>query len=129
MEPINERRQSQRVLFEKQHKIMGHFSLLEKQDKSIVVQILNISLGGISFTLRSNRDIELKVGDRIIFEEIVNQDSHVFPIKMRARIVWIMEDSAMEYTGIGSKFLDMNSERESIMNDCIQHCQLANDIT
>lgn len=129
MEPMNERRQSDRVLFEKQDKIMGHFSLLEKQDKSIVVQILNISLGGISFTLRSNRDIELKMGDRIIFEEIVNKDSQVFSIKMRAIIIWIMEDSTMEYTGIGSKFLDMNSERKSIMNDCIQHCQLANDIT
>ena len=127
MESINERRQSQRVLFEKQDKIMGHFSLLEKQGKSIVVQILNMSIGGISFTLRSNRDIELKVGDRIIFEEIVNKDSQVFSIKMRATIIWIMEDSTMEYTGIGSKFIDMNSEKKSIINDCIHHCQLANE--
>lgn len=129
MEPMNERRQSHRVLFEKQDKIMGHFSLLEKQGKSIVVQILNMSIGGISFTLRSNRDIELKVGDRIIFEEIVNKDSQVFSIKMSAIIIWIMEDSTLEYTGIGSKFIEMNLEKKSIISDCIQHCQLVDDKT
>lgn len=127
MEPTNERRQSQRVLFEKQDKIMGHFTLPKKQAKSIVVQILNLSTGGISFTLRSNRDIELKVGDKIVFEDIVNKDSHTFSLKIRAIIIWIMEDSSMEYTGIGSKFVDINSEKKSIISDCIQHCQLTDD--
>lgn len=123
METNNERRQSQRILFEKQDKIMGHFLLPEKQEKSIVVQILNISTGGISFTLRSNRDIELKVGDKILFKDIINKDSQTFSLEMRAMIIWIMEDSTMEYSGIGSKFVDINSEKKSIISDCIQHCQ------
>jgi len=125
MEPISERRQSQRILFKKQNNIMGQFSLLKKQNKPIIVQILNMSRGGIFFTLRSNRDVQLKVGDKIFFEDIINEDSRVFPLKMNAIIIWIMEDSTMEYTGIGSKFLGVDPEQEKKISDCIQHCQLA----
>jgi len=127
MESIRERRQSQRILFEKHNHIMGYFSLPVKQGKSIVVQILNISQGGISFSLRSNRDIQLKVGDKIIFEEIVNKDSKNFSLKMNAIIVWIMDDPAMEYTGVGSKFLEKDPEKELKISDCIQHCQSTAD--
>ncbi|MCK5454191.1 MAG: PilZ domain-containing protein [Calditrichia bacterium] len=129
MESISERRQSQRILFEKHDHIMGYFSLPVKQGKSIVVQILNMSSGGIFFSLRSNRDVQLKMGDKIIFEDIVNKDSKTFSLKMNAIVIWIMDDPTMEFAGIGSKFLDMDPEKEIKINDCIQHCQLTGDET
>jgi hypothetical protein len=129
MEPGNERRQSKRTLFKKHNKIMGYFSHSEKQGKSIIVQILNMSAGGIFFSIRSNRDIQLKVGDEIIFENIVNTDSKVYSLNMNAVIIWIMEDPTMEHTGIGSKFVNVDSENKIKIDDCLQHCQLTTDKT
>ena len=123
MDQIRERRQSQRIPFEKQQKIMGHFYLPGREDKSVVVQILNMSGGGVFFTLRSSRGIPLKVGDKIFFQDIVNQESKTFSLKLHAEIIWITDDPTMEYTGIGTKFLHMNPEHDLKVQDCIKHCQ------
>ena len=123
MKLSNDRRQSQRVLFEKKHDIMGHFSLVKNPGKSVIVHIMNMSLGGIFFTIRYNRDIQLQVGDIIIFEDIRRNDLKVFSLKLEAKIIWIMDDSEMEYIGVGSKFLDLNSEKASRIKDCIHYCQ------
>jgi hypothetical protein len=123
MRPENDRRQSQRILFERKNDVMGHFSILEKPDRSIVVHILNMSTGGIFFTLRSNRDVQLKVGEKIIFEDIRNKDSKVFILRMEAEIIWIMDNASMEYVGVGSKFVDLDSEKEDRIKNCMKYCQ------
>ena len=123
MKPKNERRQSQRVLFEKKNDIMRHFSIIKNPSKSIVVHILNMSTGGIFFTIRSNRDVQLKVGEKIIFEDIRNRDSKVFFLRIEAVIIWIMDNSAMEYVGVGSKFLNVDAEKELRIKECMHYCQ------
>jgi hypothetical protein len=102
---------------------MGHFTLPEDQGKSIVVQIINMGGGGIFFTLRSNRDIQLKIGDKLFFENIINKDSKSFSLQMDVIIVWIVDDPGMEFTGIGTKFLKLNPELEIKVKACIEHCQ------
>jgi len=120
----SERRQSQRILFEKKHDIMGHFSVTKNPGKSVVVHILNMSLGGIFFTYRANRDIQLKVGERIIFENIRKGDSNFFPLKLEAEIIWVIDDSKLEYIGVGSKFIGLDDEKYSRIKNCIQYCQI-----
>jgi hypothetical protein len=124
MNLYNDRRQSQRILFEKKHDIMGHFSITTNPGKSIVVHIMNMSLGGIFFTIRANRDVQLKMGDKIIFENIRRGDSKFFPLKLEAEIIWIMDDSDMEYIGVGSKFINLDGEKTSRLKNCIHYCQV-----
>ena len=124
MDMINDRRQSQRILFEKKHDIMGHFCVTKNPGKSIIVHILNMSLGGIFFTFRANRDIQLTVGDKIIFENIRKGESRFFPLNLEAEIIWVMDDSKLEYIGVGSKFISLDDEKYSRIKNCIQYCQI-----
>ncbi|UCF63821.1 MAG: PilZ domain-containing protein [bacterium] len=120
----SDRRQSQRILFEKKHDIMAHFSITANPGKSVVVHIMNMSLGGIFFTIRANRDVRLKVGDNIIFENIRKADSKFFTLKLEAEIIWIMNDSDLEYIGVGSKFINLDDEKTSRLQDCIHYCRV-----
>ncbi len=109
-EQIQDRRQTRRVLFSMEDQIMGRITIPDLENTSVVVQILNMSIDGICFFIRSTRDIHLKSGDEIVLVDIRKQDSAPLPLKVKNRIIWIQENPDNSYTGVGSKFMDAGTE-------------------
>ena len=105
-----ERRQFIRALFGHEKEISAVFATALNPQKSIFVQVVNMSQGGVFFTYRSTRQLQLQQGDHIIFKEFRESDSPPFFIEIEAKIVWIIDEPAMEYTGVGSKFIQLSSE-------------------
>jgi len=118
-----ERRQFIRALFGHEKKISAVFTTAQNPQKSIFVQVVNMSLGGVFFTYRSTRQLHLQQGDHIIFKEFRESDSPPFPIQIEATIVWVLDEPAMEYTGVGSKFIQLSTENLEKLEQFIHSLQ------
>ncbi len=82
-----------------------------------------MSHGGIFFTFRSTRELRLQNGDHIIFKEFREQDLPPFAIQIEAKIVWVLDEPAMEFVGVGSKFINLSPENKEKLEQFIQTCQ------
>ncbi len=87
-----ERRQFNRSLFSLENEIIAKFTIAHSQEKPFIVHVRNISEGGVFFTWRSHRNINLKVGDHIVFQEIRKGERTILSLELTAKIVWKSED-------------------------------------
>jgi c-di-GMP-binding flagellar brake protein YcgR len=117
-----DRRQSIRALFGHEKKISAIFTTIQSPQKAIFVQVVNMSHGGIFFTFRSTRELRLQNGDHIIFKEFREQDLPPFAIQLEAKIVWVLDEPAMEFVGVGSKFVNLSPENKEKLEQFIQTC-------
>ena len=118
-----ERRQYIRALFGHEKKISAVFTTTLNPQKSIIVQVVNLSQGGIFFSFRSTRQLHLQQGEHILFKEFRESDFPPFPIEIEAKIVWILDEPAMEHTGVGSKFIQLSPENLERLLQFIQSFQ------
>jgi|MudIll2142460700_1097286.scaffolds.fasta_scaffold42550_3 c-di-GMP-binding flagellar brake protein YcgR len=115
-----ERRQFIRAFFSHEKKISAVFSTIQSPQKAIFVQVVNISHGGVFFTFRSTRELQLQKGDRIVFKEFREKDLPPFSIHLEATIVWVLDEPAMEFVGVGSKFINLSPENKDKLELFIQ---------
>jgi len=118
-----DRRQAIRALFGHVKKISAIFTTIQSPQKAIFVQVVNMSHGGIFFTFRSTRELHLQNGDHIIFKEFRKKDLPPFAIQIEAKIVWVLDEPAMEFVGVGSKFINLSPENKEKLEQFIQTCQ------
>jgi hypothetical protein len=124
MEQNSDRRKFERIFFSKQDEVMVSLVIPDYSEKPIAVQVLNIAMGGIFFTVRSIRKINLQIGQTVIFKEIYDNSNHVFPLDANAKIIWIMDDDSQEYTGVGSKFIESEEENlQEKLTDYLEQLQ------
>jgi c-di-GMP-binding flagellar brake protein YcgR len=121
-ENVQERRQSVRALFGHEKKISAILTTVQFPQKAIFVQVVNMSHGGVFFTFRSTRQLHLQKGDHITFKEFREKDFPPFAIQIEARIVWVLDEPAMEFVGIGSKFIKLSQENKEKLEQFIQAC-------
>jgi hypothetical protein len=120
----SERRKFERIFFSKQDEIMASLVIPEYSEKPIAVQIMNLATGGIFFTIRSIRNIDLEIGQTIIFKEIYDNSNHAFTLNIHAKVIWILEDDSAEFTGVGSKFIESPDEDfQQKLNNYLQQFQ------
>lgn len=118
----NERRQFNRALFDHKKKVSAIFDTTAFPKKTVVVQVVNISHGGVFFTIRATREIHLQPNDLIVFKEFRQNDSPPFSIYVEAKIVWVLDEPAMEYIGMGSKFTHLSPENKEKLSEFIKSC-------
>lgn len=118
----NERRQFTRALFDHTKKVSAVFTTTGSFSKTIVVQVVNISYGGVFFTVRATREIHLQPEDLIVFKEFRQNDSPPLSIHIEAKIIWVLDEPAMEYIGMGSKFTHLSSENKEKLSEFIRSC-------
>ena len=124
MQQNSDRRKFERIFFSKQDEVMASLVIPDYSEKPIAVQVLNIGQGGIFFTVRSIRKVNLKIGQTVIFKEIYDNSNHVFTLDANAKIIWIMDDESQEYTGVGSKFIESEVENlQEKLTDYLERLQ------
>ena len=115
-----ERRQFTRAFFSHEKKISAVFSTTQFPQKAIFVQVVNMSHGGVFFTFRSTRELKLQKGDHIIFKEFREKDLPPFSIQLEATIIWVLDEPAMEFVGVGSKFVHLSPENKDQLEQFIR---------
>lgn len=103
-----ERRESKRALFTVENGIIASFTLPGNKIKPMTAYILNLSQGGIFFTMRTDEREKIKKGNLLLFLEIKKRNAKPFILNAEAEVVWLTEGSSREYIGIGCKFLDIS---------------------
>jgi c-di-GMP-binding flagellar brake protein YcgR len=103
-----ERRQFRRVFFEKNNCIEAVFILHGIHESAFSAKVMNMSAGGLHFTLSKSQDIRIRAGDQLILTEIRGTEFFKFFLNIKTRIVWVLDKDDMEYIGYGCEFADVH---------------------
>ena len=107
MENYEEKRKFRRAFFTIEDDIIGLFSLASKPDKTVIAYILNLSMGGIYFTLDAAKSSIPKAGDRIVLMQIKAQKSLSFLVNIDAEVKWVLNPPMLKHIGIGCEFINI----------------------
>jgi c-di-GMP-binding flagellar brake protein YcgR len=102
-----ERRRFRRVFFEKNNSIEAVFIRPGIHESVFSAMIMNMSAGGLHFTLSKSQDIGIRKGDQLILTEIRGTEFFNFFLNIDTRIVWVLDKDDMEYIGYGCEFKDV----------------------
>jgi len=116
----DERRQQSRALFTIENGIMASFIIPGIKTKTMTAYVLNLSSGGIFFTMRKEEISKISKGDKVIFLEIKLRKSIPFILNAEAEIIWKTEPTAAEYSGVGCRFLKISSNSEGQISRFIE---------
>jgi c-di-GMP-binding flagellar brake protein YcgR len=116
-----ERRQDKRALFTIENGILATFTVPGGKIRTMTAYVLNLSIGGIFFTMRQEEVEKIIKGDRVIFLNIKFRKSHPFILNAEAEIVWRTGEPAREYSGVGCRFLNLSANSEEQIFRFIEH--------
>jgi hypothetical protein len=104
METFLEKRKFKRAIFTIEDKVIGLFTLARRPEKVISGSVLNLSMGGIYFTVDATRTIVPLAGDQIVLMQIKASQSLGFLVNIDAVIKWVLNPAMMKYIGVGCEF-------------------------
>ena len=101
---LKDKRKNPRIIFSLDDGIVGSLIVPHVHKKPITAYILNLSLGGIYFTLRSDQSKDLNKGDIFSLTEIKQWGSENFVLNIDAEIKWKLDNKEMQYISLGCEF-------------------------
>ena len=107
---MDNKRKHPRVLFSISDGIVARFLVSEEIDDLKTAYILNLSEGGLFFTLRKDQNNLLKKGDDLRFVEIKKWRTDHFLVNIQADVVWQGDIPDYDGIGIGCKFRDISEK-------------------
>jgi len=104
------KREHPRVSFTVSDGIVARFWASEENDELQTAYILNLSEGGLFFTLRKDQSNLIKEGDKLRFVEIKKWRTSHFLVNIQADVVWHGNMPEYEGVGIGCKFNNISDK-------------------
>lgn len=112
---MSERRKFERAVFTLEDSVIGVLSVPGIHDRSIQTNILNVSEGGIQFTLEAQNKHKIRAGDRIVVLQIKAPATLKFLVNIDAEVKWVLHPDMFELAGAGCQFINISpSSREQI---------------
>jgi hypothetical protein len=103
-----DRRTHRRAYFSVRDNIMGNFTLYGETEVGFNASILNLSRGGLHFTLNKNQGILPVNGDRLRLVKIAGEAALDFELNIQLGIKWILEHESLTHTGYGCEFIHIS---------------------
>jgi c-di-GMP-binding flagellar brake protein YcgR len=111
----SERRKFERAVFTLEDGVIGILSVPGIHDRSIQTNILNISEGGIQFTLDAQNKNKIRTRDRVVVLQIKAPATLKFLVNIDAEVKWVLHPDMFEFAGVGCQFINISpSSREQI---------------
>lgn len=106
----HERRRDHRVAFATEITaiLSEHYDSNERKH----VVLINLSLSGMQFTVKSSDRNPFKRGDRLYLSQINHRDKAYADLNIEIEILWILNPPTLRYIGIGCRFLSVSSESQ-----------------
>jgi len=123
MENNQERRKFRRAIFTLEDNVVGLFSLARKPGKIINGYILNLSMGGIYFTIDAIKTIIPVMGDKIVLMQIKAPQSLSFLMNIDADVKWIFNPPTLKFSGIGCEFVNIPELSRKQLGDFVDRWQ------
>lgn len=110
-----ERRRYPRSFFSEEERVIGSFILLNDEPAGEKAVILNLSRGGIGFSLSKSKKMEIRKGARLLLYQIQARDSKTkIQTDLTLEIIWVLDHDYLDHVGFGCEF--KNPQIEAIQN-------------
>lgn len=113
------KREHPRVSFTVSDGIVARFLASENIHELQTAYVLNLSEGGLFFTLRKDQSNLLKEGDNLRFVEIKKWRTSHFLVNIQANVVWQGNVPGYESIGIGCKFSNISEKNLQNIKDLV----------
>lgn len=119
MDLKEDRRRFERAIFSLEDEITGVLSIPEQQGKSITVYVINLSAGGMQFTLNSDVDTKIEKGDRLVLMQIKAPYNLGFLLNIDVEIMWVLNPPMLEHVGVGCAFLNIPESSKTQIDEFV----------
>ena len=103
-------RKHPRVSFTVSDGIVARFLASDESHELQTAYVLNLSEGGLFFTLRKDQSNLIKAGDNLRFVEIKKWRTNHFLVNIQANVVWQGNIPDYDSIGIGCKFSNISEK-------------------
>ena len=115
-----ERRRYQRVFYAAEDRMIGLFVFPGNNQKILEAHILNVSVGGLHFTIKRNGMIPLKMGDRLKLIKLMGNSPLRIASDIEIEIKWVLDYRLMKHVGFGCEFRNLPDMVSSQLSDFIE---------
>jgi hypothetical protein len=116
---MDNKREHPRASFSVSDGIVARFLMHEDNDDLKTAYILNLSEGGLFFTLRKDQTDLVKEGDNLRFVEIKKWRTSHFLVNIQADVVWQGDIPDYDSIGIGCKFRKISDKNLQNIKDLV----------
>ncbi len=111
----SDRRRFPRAIFSVEDGITGVLSIPGIHEKALSARILNLSEGGLQFSLDEKDKMKIHKGDRIVLLQIKAPSTLKFLMNIDAEVKWVLSNDVLELAGAGCAFINLSAiSREQI---------------
>ncbi len=115
-----EKRRHERVYFPPGHGVNGSFGLIDAPEETITVPILNLSLGGLYFTLKRSSPLLFNANDAIILNEFKTGDDFNLTANIILEVRRVENHGVVDFVGFGCQFVDIDANTRERMAKFIE---------
>jgi hypothetical protein len=102
-----ERRCYKRIFYSAEDRMIGFFVVPGNNQKVLEAHIMNVSVGGLHFTLKRNDMKSLKMGDRLILTKLMGNSPLRIASDIEIEIKWVLDHRLMKHVGFGCEFRNL----------------------
>jgi hypothetical protein len=99
-----ERRRCDRLFFSAEDKMNGFFIFPGNNQEILDAHVMNISISGLHFTIKRNKMISFRVGDRLILTKLMGKSPLQIVSNIEVEIKWVLDNKSMKNIGCGCEF-------------------------
>ena len=115
-----ERRCCKRVFYSAEDRMIGVFVIPGNKRKILEVHVMNVSVGGLHFTISRKETISLKTGDRLILTKLMGNSPLRIVSEIETKIKWVLDYRLMKHVGFGCEFLNLPDTIRSQISNFIE---------
>ena len=125
-----ERRVHKRVYFSIEDGVVGEFAVKSVEDgASFVAPVLNLSVGGIHFTLGKSQGRDIRVGDVLNLIQIKDPRKLVVVFDIALEVKWVLDHENLDYVGYGCEFKNVPQEINMRVSQFVEYIFSGKDET
>ena len=115
-----ERRRYKRVFYSAEDQMIGFFVYPANKQNILEAHIMNVSVGGLHFTIKRNGMISPKMGDRLILTKLMGNSSLRIVSDIEIEIKWVLDYRLLKHVGFGCEFRNLPDMIRSQLSNFIE---------
>lgn len=103
-----EKRSYKRFLFSARDRVFGEFELPDIFDGRVLFRILDISAGGLRYTIAREKAGEVVVGNNIFLHHVEGYPALEFVPHIKMEVKWVLDNPVFKNILVGCQFVDIS---------------------
>ncbi|MEZ4600492.1 MAG: PilZ domain-containing protein [Syntrophotaleaceae bacterium] len=114
-----DRRKHGRAYFSIEDNIKGLFIFVRETEIFFSASILNVSRGGLHFSLNKEMRIFPKIGDKLRLVKLEGEAALDIELNIELEVQWILDHETLDHIGCGCEFIYVSKAGQDRLSDFI----------